>query len=387
MDTTYCHIEEFGDDRYNLLPIMAYCFNHSVIWAPNMEKLDAAYKAGRSFFSAGDILELIENRNIQVIARAPWYDKVERLEPNRFQAPGWLEGVDNKLRDYAIADRDKPTVQKRVIIAPDEHGITFANRIMGSNKKKDIDFIDFIRKQKENGNLPQRIIKRLDYERFDEDESIRFILRSVYNNNDAFKLSHAEIPTVSDRPDIFLKCMEYDGLKYQYADKKPSPEQISAIMESLKFIMSLNKDSLTPRKFKRLIETGVRPRFIVDDFRRLSELTNIEVTTNEMLNVILSFVRNDMQLYKKYDYFGLSDKAGLAGVFFGLITFSLSSIMQSFISLGLSVFSSPTSARRALGIPSETSISLPYLFAFGTDKPRYSKMEALYNMINEERSK
>ncbi len=384
MDTTYCHIEEFGDDRYNLLPIMTYCFNHSVIWAPNMEKLDAAHKAGRSFFSAWDILELIENRNIQVIAREPWYDKVERLVPNRFQSPGWLEGIDNKLRDYAIADREKPTVEKRVIIAPEERGIMFADRIMGSHKKKDIDLIDYIRKQKENGNLPQRIIKRLDYEKFDEDKSIRFILRSVYNNNDAFKLSNAEIPTVSDRPDIFFKCMEYDGLKYQYAGKKPSPEQISAIMESLKFIMSLNKDSLTPQKFKKLIETGVRPRFVIDDFRRLSEHTKIEVTTNEMLNVILSFVRNDMELHKKYDYFGLSDKAALVGVIFCLITFSLSSKMQSLISLGLSAFSSLASARHALGIPSETSISLPYLFAFGTDKPRYSKIKSLYNMISEE---
>lgn len=387
MDTTYCHIEEFGDDRYNLLPIMAYCFNHSVIWAPNMKELDAAYKAGKSFFSAGDILELIENRNIQVIAREPWYDKAKRLEPYRFQSPGWLEGIDNKLCDYAIADRDKPTVAKRVIIAPEERGITFADRIMGSHKKKDIDLIDYIRKQKESGNLPQRLIKRLDYEKFNEDESIRFILRSVYNNNDAFKLSNAEIPTVSDRPDIFLKCMEYDGLKYQYADKKPSPEQISAIMESLKSIMLLNKNSLTPQKFKKLIETEVRPRFIVDDFRRLSEHTKIEVTPNEMLYVILSFIRKDMEHYNKYDYFSLSDMAGLAGVLFSIITFSLSSKILSSISLGLSVFSSRASVRHALGIPSETSISLPYLFAFGTDKPRYSKIEALYNMINEEISK
>ena len=66
---TYCHIEEFGENRYNLLPIMAYCFRHSIIWAPNMSKLDRAYRLGKSFFSPEDVLELIEQCHIQVIAR------------------------------------------------------------------------------------------------------------------------------------------------------------------------------------------------------------------------------------------------------------------------------------------------------------------------------
>ena len=95
MSTTYCHIEEFGTNRYNLLPIMAYCFNHSVIWAPNMQNLGIAYKNGKSFFSPNHVLELIDSGNIKIIAREPWFYKEERLTPYKFQSPGWLNGIDS----------------------------------------------------------------------------------------------------------------------------------------------------------------------------------------------------------------------------------------------------------------------------------------------------
>lgn len=115
---------------------MAYCFRHSIIGAPNMSKLDRAYRLGKSFFSPEDVLELIEQCHIQVIAREKWYDKIERLRPNAFQSSDWLDGIDSRLRDYAIADEHKPTTEKRVIIAPDEKGNAFSEQIMGSHRKR-----------------------------------------------------------------------------------------------------------------------------------------------------------------------------------------------------------------------------------------------------------
>lgn len=385
MNITYCHIEEFGNDRYNLLPIMAYCFNHCVIWAPNMEKLDIAHKEERSFFLSRDVLELIENGNIQVIAREPWYYKEERLKPKRFQSHGWLEGIDNRLRDYAIEDRGKPIVERRVIIAPRERGIEFAERIMGSHKKEDIELIDYIRKQKEVGNLPKRIIELIYAEKLDDDAAIKFILRSSYNNNDAFKMSKAEIPTMADRPDVFLKCMEYCDLGYRSINQDISIERVANIVESLKIIMTLNKNSLTSKKFRKIIEKSDRPQFIIEDFMKLAEFAPMECSENTMLSVIASFMNHDLKEYKENRKPTLYDFTTIASLLFSIACYGISIGIQSTISMGLGVFTSIPAIKR-LGNPvlSNPSIHLPYLFAYGTDKPNYWKMKTLYNAINEE---
>lgn len=88
---------------------------------------------------------------------------------------------------------------------------------------------------------------RIRQEGFSEDEAVKFILRSSYNNNDAFTLSKAEIPTMADRADVFLKYMEYSGTGQRFTNGVMTPSQATAIIDSLRIIMSLNAASLTPK--------------------------------------------------------------------------------------------------------------------------------------------
>lgn len=381
----FYHIEEFGEDRYNLLPIMAYCFNHSVIWAPNMSKLESAYKNGKSFFSSHDVLELIERRHIQVIAREKWFYKEERFKPNAFQSPDWLDGVDNVLRDYAIADQQKVNIEKRVIIAPDENGNNLSDKIMGSRKKKDIQLVEFVRRQIREDNVPERIKQRIQIEKFTEDEATKFILRSAINNNDTFNLIGAQLPTMSDHADVFLKYMEHTDSGYKDSKRMISLEQTMALIDSLRVIMSLSTTTLTPKKLKHLIETNQKPNFINDDFEKFVENGSIDSvpSTNKMLYTILSGVKSDIDkiTYEKGPL--LFDIVSLVGLTVSLITCCLQPSIQNQIALALSIPASSSVSRLILNLPSKVSFDLPYLFAFGTNTPSYRKMKKLYESLNE----
>lgn len=379
----FYHIEEFGEDRYNLLPIMAYCFNHSVIWAPNMLKLESAYKNGKSFFSPHDVLELIEGRHIQVIARERWYYKEERFKPNAFQSPDWLDGVDNTLRDYAIADQQKANVDKRVIIAPEEKGNKLSEKIMGSKRRKDLQLVEFVRQQMQDDNIPERIKQRIKIEQFNEDEAVKFILRSSINNNDAFNITGAQFPTMSDHADVFLKYMEHTDSGYKDSQRMLSLEQTMSIIDSLRVIMSLSTTTLTPKKLKKLINSNQKPNFINDDFERFVEKSSMGSvpSTNKILYTIFSGVKSDIDkiTYGKGPLF--FDIISLISLTVSLITCCLQPSIQNAIGLALNSPASSSVSRLTLNPPSKVSFNLPYLFAFGTNTPSYRKMKKLYESL------
>lgn len=381
----YCHIEEFGEDRYNLLPIMAYCFNHSVIWAPNMLKLGTAYKNGKSFFSPGDVLELIDGGYIQVIARERWYYKEERFKPNAFQSPDWLDGVDNALRDFAIEDQKKANVDKRVIIAPDEKGNKLSDIIMGSRKKKDLQLVEFVRKQMQDDNIPYRIKQRIQIEQFNEDEALKFILRSVINNNDAFNITGAQLPTMSDHADVFLKYMEHTDSGYTDFKKNLSLERVMSIIDSLRVIMSLNTTTLTPKKLKKLIMEDKKPNFIDDDFQRFSENSSEDsfISTEKVICTILSGIKSDIDKLtcgKTTFLFDIISVISLTLSFIGCI---MQPNIPNAMALALNMPASSSVSRLTFNPPSRVTFNLPYLFAFGSNTPSYRKMKKLYDSLSE----
>lgn len=381
----FYHIEEFGEDRYNLLPIMAYCFNHSIIWAPNMLKLESAYKNGKSFFSSHDVLELIESRRVQVIAREKWFYKEERFKPNAFQSPDWLDGVDNVLRDYAIADQQKTNVDKRVIIAPEEKGNKLSEKIMGSRKRKDLQLVEFVRQQMQDDNIPERIKQRIKIEQFNEDEAIKFILRSSINNNDAFNITGAQFPTMLDHADVFLKYMEHTDSGYKDPQRMLSLEQTMSIINSLRIIMSLSTTTLTPKKLKKLINSNQTPNFIYDDYERLIDKgsADSEASTEKILYTILSGIKTDIDSFAYEKPTSLFDIISVVSLTLSLACCIFQPTIQNAIGLALNSPASSSVSRLTLNPPSKVSFNLPYLFAFGTNTPSYRKMKKLYESLNE----
>lgn len=170
---TFYHIEEFGDDRYNLLPIIAYCFGHSVVWAPNMEAIEDAYKRGKSLFSAHDVLRLIESGHIQVMARKEWYHYDGRMTPGRFRSKGWHDEIDSKLLTFATEDFDKPLNERRAIMAEDEPGTEYAEKIVNSNKAKDKELIHYVEQQIRAENLPDSLRDYIVKSGFTEEEKLK----------------------------------------------------------------------------------------------------------------------------------------------------------------------------------------------------------------------
>ncbi len=363
---------------------MAYCFDHSVIWSPNMSKIKQAYESGKSFFPPEYILELVARRRIQIMARERWYYKEER---QKFQSSDWLDSIDSKLRDYAISDRDKPLYQKRVIIAPDAKGNEFAERIMCSTLKSDQDLVDFIRQQYIDKNIPYRIMNFIKKNAFTEEEAIRWILQNICNHSDAFRISKAQVPTMGEQPDIFLKHMEYSGINQSIGNI--SFKQVTAIMNSLRIILSLRGESLSLKKFKYLIEHNSCNDSLDDDLSKIAEYSSNNITTKYMLLKILSLVRNDIEQNKNKRDLTLSDYASIASLLLALISIIISTSIQSTISLFLN-FPAIQSFKRVLGIGEssvKTNTSLPYLFVFGTSHPSLKKMEKLYDIINKELNK
>lgn len=369
---SYCHIEEFGSDRYNLLPIMVYCFEKAVIWGPNGSAMKQSHIDGKSYFSPFELLDLIDAGYLQVMGREEWFHKEERT-PDKWSVSSWLEGFDSKLRDYGIADQYKPLYQRRVIMASKATGDKEAVKLVSSKSKENISLVDFIQEQVRNKNLPPRILEYSLKIPSDEKRLLN-VLASIHNNKVAFELSEADIPIVLENADVHLEYIRRKTRPNTSINTSFAPDKVKELIHILQSL-SISKN---PRKFIKDLESNER-RIIATH-----ELPTIAASNFPIRSLFSAAVNRDIEEYQqKVGRDNFDNSVSIISLILSIIGFQISPI--STLGLLFSLYSGGQAAREKRGLlpTSNVTYMLPYVFSCGKANPTFKDMEFLYNKLQE----
>ena len=379
---SYCHIEEFGVNRYEFLPVMAYCFEKTAIWGPDFCAMKQSHDRGKSFFSPSNFLELVDKGHIQVMGREDWFCRKERSS-GKFAVSSWLEGFDNVLRDWGWEDRKEALNFRRVIMEPPATGEEEAVKMLNSKLKKDKTYIDFVKKQISQSNLPTRPLKNANKAESDE-EKLLSVLKSAHNNRIAFEHSKAEIPIVLENSDVYLENI-FQKQQSRLKVKSTSNNDFDRVSEILSILQRFNirKD---PDEFIKNLESNER-KTISKEFSAIIEL-DVPVTA-----LFSRAVRSDIDRYRNSQKNNiLSTGVSLASLILALVLFQTPAFFtyqDIFVSAGLILSMYPAlkgiSEQRGLMPARGENIEyrLPYVFSAGSANPNLINMLALYDQLQE----
>jgi len=114
----FCHISEFVDEGYSVLPALLCMTEKVTLWSPPPRQMAAAHERGRSLFSHEHLLEWVRDGHVQILGRKEWLtDPASRVD-HPFEFAPWHERFDGEVAKWGLEDLDKADQsQKRVVCA------------------------------------------------------------------------------------------------------------------------------------------------------------------------------------------------------------------------------------------------------------------------------
>jgi hypothetical protein len=186
---TFCHIGEYGEAGYRNLHRMVVSSNPLVLWAPSSTLLSASQVEPREF------VRLVDDRHVRIIAREPWLlSRTFRDRHPSGEGAAWTTSVDGELMKFAEADRNLDPSERRVIVAPPEDGIAWAEQYVANNATLVGRIQRVIERGKPERHIPQAVLDAIRREDFSPRQAVAHVLRAAYNHGDALTRSNANVP-------------------------------------------------------------------------------------------------------------------------------------------------------------------------------------------------
>jgi hypothetical protein len=73
----FCHISEFNEFGYDILPSMILLSEKLVIWSPSGSQIEYFNNTNKTYFTRKNMLELIDEGYVQIIGRDSWISDIE----------------------------------------------------------------------------------------------------------------------------------------------------------------------------------------------------------------------------------------------------------------------------------------------------------------------
>ncbi|MGW6446399.1 hypothetical protein [Lentzea sp. NPDC055074] len=126
---TFCHISEYGEAGYANLHRMIATSSPLVLWAPSSRLISS--KDCR--VSEREFVSLVERGTVRIIGREPWLTDREARNSHHWEGAAWTPLIDDAIRAIALEDANLARNSRRVIIAEEERGITWAPAYVAEN--------------------------------------------------------------------------------------------------------------------------------------------------------------------------------------------------------------------------------------------------------------
>lgn len=372
----FSHISEFNEEGYKLLPSMLLLSNKLTLWSPSSIQMKKYNDEGISYITPNNILELIEKGQIQIIGRKNWIRDKKFRENHPWAFGKWDENFDGKIYDWAYEDENKSIEEKRVIIADDEKGYTWAEQFLGDNENRLK--IQYLEERIKNNLLPKGTLERISGKDFQE--KLTILIRDIYNHYAAKENAGAN---ASIEPDKWADII-YSTLNINSEIHKPlteiEPEKIYDIIEELsRFDFCKDFES-----FKKVLKYQERVK---------SEIIEIANSGKSIKDVMMQATLKGVKTPKWVEVLkpNSDDFISISSIICSIITFdfSTSGIASIFLLLaGITkeAFSEDTFAKRVLKRTSLIKVkpsqeALPFILALGRENHTHEEAKRIHQII------
>lgn len=365
----FCHISEFNEQGYHLLPSMLMMSEKLILWAPAPKQLELYNNKGDTFLTTKNLLELVDKNQVSIIGRKEWITDKSFRDKNPFALAKWDDKFDNTIRLWASQDESKPISEKRVIIAENEKGFSLANEFLDKPENKGR--IEVLLNRIASQQLPTGTNEKIERET-SEDKKLRLALRDIYNHHLAKLNAHADQSIEpSEWVDIFNDVL---GISPSLgAHNEIEPDKFWEIIEFLKEYNSASN-------FKDLKKILIKKDIIIDDVNKISKSNESikEIIEKSLAKGIKVPAWSNVFSNKYMDLFSVSSLVA------SVVTFQYSPLASYALISGIT--SSVLGANYAIKIMEKHSIlrkemegyKLPYILAYGREKATYNEAKILY---------
>ncbi|MFZ6011758.1 MAG: hypothetical protein ACOYXT_15555 [Bacteroidota bacterium] len=369
----FCHISDFEEHGYQLVPSMLMMSEKLVLWGPAPDEIKLYNATHNTLLTPKDFLELIESNQISIIAREEWLTSKTYRNNHPWPQAKWDDTFDGEIKRWAYEDRDKALEDRRVIVAKKEPGYDSADQFLADSANKDK--VEKLQNRMATLKLPRGMVGKLQREKHDHDK-LRVVVRDMYNHVDARANAHAQ---QSVEPD------EWMGIIYEILDIETEQWNYEVSAEKFWEALEFLKEHHSARNFKDL------QKILNHKAKITADLTKLYKSSDSIKAVLEESIAKGMKPPSWAEVFRKSTR--------DVVTVgSLLSIVASFL------FAPPQTAMvlitglttAALGPLAQnagikTSIlrremdgfALPYIIAYGTDKGTYEEARRLFELYTD----
>jgi hypothetical protein len=205
---TFCHINEYEDAGFANLHRMIATSEPLVLWAPSSQLLSVP----QCRVSRDEFVEYVEHGRVRIVGRQTWLmskDARNDLSLMPWDGARWDDDVDGAIRAIARDDQHLPDEEKRVLVAPEEHGDQYARHYLEEHPEEVDRLNSLLHTADDLQQLPRGLLGSLKHDVRTPEALVTRLLRDVFNHGEAIHLASAEAPFfLAPRENTFLKLLD-----------------------------------------------------------------------------------------------------------------------------------------------------------------------------------
>jgi hypothetical protein len=235
---TFFHINQRGEAGYRDLARLTAMSHPLILWAPSSVLL----RSESPGIDPRLFLELLEEGRVRVMGRHSWLTDPHCRDSYRWPGTAWDSQIDGQIQRVAEEDENKVLAERRVIIAPEEEGYTWADEYLSQYPEESLKWYRRTRRKDASKTIPGGTLEAVQVLGTDHVTVARRILRDAFNHGRALLESQARVPILQSFThrrfiELLAKAPPVEGESRQpparRVSKEPTLEGLSAMTGEL----------------------------------------------------------------------------------------------------------------------------------------------------------
>lgn len=220
---TFCHISEYGEPGYANLHRMIATSSPLVLWAPSSRLVSSS----GCRLTEREFVTLVDRGTVRIIGRKQWLTDRASRDSHPWEGASWTPLIDDAIRAMALQDASQPENLRRVVMAEEERGDTWASSHVGENPELVALIYEVLLAPDANLHFPVGVVETAT--RFSDDPVglAERIVRDAYNHDAAIAQSGTNTPfLLARRESRFNELLESvrEASDIQFSQVEPAAE-------------------------------------------------------------------------------------------------------------------------------------------------------------------
>ncbi|MDX8053958.1 hypothetical protein SK571_31705 [Lentzea sp. BCCO 10_0798] len=194
---TFCHISEYGEAGYANLHRMIATSSPLVLWAPSSRLVSSP----DCRVTEREFVALVERGTVRIIGREWWLTGRAGRNGHPWEGAAWTPLIDDAVKAIALQDASLPRNERRVVIAEEEQGDTWARAHVAENPGLAALLHETLLAPDANLHFPVGVVETARRHSEDPIGLAERITRDAYNHDAAIARSGTRTPFLLDRRD------------------------------------------------------------------------------------------------------------------------------------------------------------------------------------------